>query len=389
MKRFITLVAPCVLLMGLGLDLYIPAEHMIMQSLGLEFHQIQWTLTIYMYMFGVGQLVMGPISDALGRHKALVFSILFYFLGSVMIILTSDYQAILLGRALQAFGACGAMVCALALCRDTYDGAKALRAFTYIRGIGTLAPILAPSIGVILAIKFGWRADFYFLALFSIFALVGSFFIQYPKSNKKRNDQSIVKHFAEIIIHPTFIKYSFCAAMIQAAMFGYFSSSAVIYLTLLKSSESLFAVLFSLNAAAFMVVAFGFANRMSTMGIDKSIRIGAYLIMLAGLLTGVLHFTIGFTIVTMFIPCLIASSGCAFGLGASCTGAMAPFKDQSGKAAALLGCIEFIFGGLLGSLLVSYPIQHTLPIGIFYILLAIAIHMALLKQAHFKLSKAS
>lgn len=386
MKKFIALVAPSVLLMGLGLDLYIPVERIMMHELRLDFIQMQWTLTIYMYVFGLGQLIAGPISDWLGRKRTLIFSILIYAIGSLLMTQTKQFYLILAARACEAFGACGAMVCALALCRDTYEGSIAIRAFTYVRGIGSLAPILAPSLGVYFALTFGWHADFYFLFFFSLIAIVCALFLPYPtqdpkQANKVRAQNTNLidglKSVLGIITHRAFIKYAICAAMIQGVMFGYFSSSAVVYLSLLKTSEFMFALLFSINAFAFLCVAFGFANWMSKIGIDKSIAVGALCILTAGTFMLVLQYTLGLSIVTMFLPCLLASGGCAFALGASCTGALAPFKLQSGKAAATLGCIEFMSGGFLGALLVSNPLAHTVPIALYLAVLGCIMLLAL------------
>lgn len=381
MYRFIALLAPAVLLMGLGLDLYLPSEHIIMDALNLNFPQVQLTLSLYMYSFGIGQLFMGPIVDTWGRRIPLVFSLLIYIIGSLLIAQTELFTTLLWGRCLQAFGACGAMVCSFALVRDRYDGKEATTAFTYINGISALAPILAPTIGAYLATHLGWRSDFYFLAIFGFMAILGSFFIDYPPSDLNKRQRLDIKNYFKILKNPIFFYYACAAGLIQAVMFGSFSCSPVVYLKLLGLNELQFAILFSLNAGVFLIVAFCCAKWIAKIGINKSIIIGSGAFCVAGLLMFAMHACIGMHIFTLLIPGMLASGGCALGLGAACSGALEPFKLQSGKAAALLGCIEFMLGGFLGSLVVFFPMKNTLPFGVCLISSGIAMFVCM-QQVH-------
>lgn len=364
MFRFIALLTPMVLLMGLALDLYIPSQQIMMRALDLNFSQIQWTMTIYMYCFGFGQLIVGPITDRFGRRIPLFFSILSYVLGSLLTASVDQYIHILLGRSLEAFGACGAMVIALALVRDKYDNDKAIKAFTYLRSMSTLAPIIAPSLGVFLALHYGWRADFYFLALLGMLALVCGLWIDYPPHTETSSDKNFLKIYWHISKNASFRRYAVCAAMVQAVMFSYFSISPIIYLQHLELSEAHFALLFSVNASAFLLAAFIFASLIAKLGVKRSVFIGALLYLIAGILMWILQSCIGLCVETLLIPGMIASAGCAFALGPSCTGALKAFKDQSGKAAALLGCIEFMLGGMIGACVVFIPPATVLPFAV-------------------------
>lgn len=352
--------------MGLGLDLYIPSEKIIMHSLGITFPEVQLTMSLYMYVFGCGQLVLGPLSDRLGQKKLLIASTIMFSLGSFIIVQTQDFNILLWGRALEAFGACGASVSVLALVRDHYEGRIAIRAFTYIRGVSSFAPILAPGIGAFLAVHYGWRSDFVFLGLFALVAFFFCFKIRYlprPTSGTQVRTLSI-KGYYKILINQTFQQYALVAALGEVIMFGYFSSAPVVYLYLLDISEKQFALLFSVNAFMYVLVAFGLGNWISNIGIHKSIRLGASLYILAGLLMFGLHYVHGLHLYTMLIPCMVASAGCAFVLGSASSGALAPFKKQTGKAAALFGCAEFMLGGFFGSLVVYNPMINSIPVGL-------------------------
>lgn len=381
MFRLIALLAPMVLLMGLGLDLYLPSEHKIMLALNFNFKEIQLTLSIYMYFFGLGQLLMGPITDRFGRKHPLRMSILIYIAGSLMFAKFSDYYVIMTARAMQAFGACGAMVIALALVRDNFEGKDAIRAFTYTRGTGTIAPILAPTFGVFLAATWGWRADFYFLAVFGLIAFCCTYFIAYP-SFKASVGSNLFGHYFNTLKQPAFRRYALCAAAVQSTMFGYFSISPIIYINLLGQSEQMFALLFSLGALVFLIAAFGLAPYMAKLGVQKCLRVGSFFFIAAGVLMLLTYHFVGLNIFTLFGPNLLTCIACAVSLGASNTGAMAPFKSQPGKAAGLLGCIEFMLGGFIGSLIVSNVVTSTNPMA--YLLIAVGLFITILNIKNLK-----
>lgn len=373
MRKLIFLLAPMVLLLGLGLDLYLPSEHQIVTSLNLSYPQIQMTLSIYMYFFGLGQLIIGPIADHLGYQKPLKISLGLFIIGSLIIALTDQYYVILVGRAMQALGACGATVIALAIVRSQTDGKDTIKSFTYLKGISTLAPILAPSLGVMLAHHWGWRADFYFLTLFGLFALICSFGIN--AATPPVQNSNVIKLYLEILKNRTFKVYAFTAGLVQSAMFGYFSISPIVYIHLLGLSEKNFAILFSANACMFLVVAFSMAKHIATIGIKRSVLIGATLFLLAGCSMMIYQHLFSFDLYALFLPNLLASAGAAFALGASNSGAMIPFKNQPGKAASLLGCIEFMIGGLLGSLVVLGTINSVTPLAVLLIGLSVCIYL--------------
>lgn len=359
-----------ILLLGFGLDLYLPSEPIVMRDLGLNVSQVQLTLSIFMYCFGLGQLIVGPLVDRFGMQIPLKTSLIVFVLGCVLMYLSSDYKILLFARSLQAFGACGAMVVSLTLVRLKFSGDEVTKMITYLKGISCLAPIIAPSLGVYLALNWGWRSDFMFLAIFGGFALILSYFLQYPAIDNlapiKR--ENTLKEYINIVKNHRFMVYSLSAGLVQMTMFGFFSISPLIYIETLKLTEVQFALLFSINAIAFVTIAFGCGGYIAKIGVDRSLQYSAVLFLTGGVLLLILKAILGLTVITIVIPCFISSAGAAFGLGSSNTGALMPFKQNAGKAAALLGCIEFMLGGYLGSWVVYEYIGSAHPIAICFII---------------------
>jgi len=382
----IVILSPMILLLGFGLDLYLPSEPIVMRELNLNVAQVQLTLTIFMYCFGLGQLIIGPFVDCLGKKVPLRVSLVCFILGCILMYLNTNYYILLIARSCQAFGACGAMVVSLAFIRQKFSGSEVTQMITYLKGISCLAPIIAPSLGVYLALNWGWRSDFLFLAILGGFALLLSYFLQYPVVNDKAEIKHAFKGYFAILKNHKFMIYALSAACVQMTMFGFFSISPLIYIEILKLSEIKFAVLFSINALAFIIIAFGAGRYIAKVGVDRSLQISASLFLLGGILLFILRNILGLTVLSMVIPCFISSAGAAFGLGSSNTGALIPFKQNAGKAAALLGCIEFILGGYLGAWVVYGHINTIYPLSICFVAAGIVIFIIQYLKLKFKIS---
>src|SRR5262249_10350964 len=148
-----------------SVDLYLPSLPAIGEALAATPAAVQLTISAYLIGFGAGQVVYGPLSDRLGR-KPVMLGALLLFCAATLACAAAPSIAVLIGaRAVQAFGAAGAIVLARAVVRDLYEGARAGRELSLMAAAMGLAPIVGPVIGSILQAAFGWRSCFVFILL--------------------------------------------------------------------------------------------------------------------------------------------------------------------------------------------------------------------------------
>jgi DHA1 family bicyclomycin/chloramphenicol resistance-like MFS transporter len=344
---------PFILLLGLALDIYIPSIPSMMHYLRTTDAEIQLSLSVFMYTFGGGQLIVGPLSERFGRKPMLNLSLIIFTIGSILCCFASNLSFLIFGRCLQAFGACGSQVITLSMVRDRYDGVQATSLFTLLKAAMGIAPIIAPIGGAFLQIKYGWQACFVVLAIYGLFCL--SFVrLALPTcklANKELKIIDLITPYANIINNKSFLYYSFAAISAQAAMFGFFSLSPRFYIIYHNLSEQTFGILFSLNALAFLITGFLATNKIAIWGTLRSTVYAAGLYAVSGILMLSLSFVYDNYWILLF-PNLIASGASAIMLGASTSGALMPFKHKSGNASALLGSLEFLIGGFIGSLVI-------------------------------------
>lgn len=375
----IFLMIPFVLPLGLGLDLYLPSIPSMTSALSTSNVNIQLTMSLFLYCFGLGQLFIGPMSDNFGRHKILLISICLFVIGSIICLSANSLPFLLSGRILQAFGACGSQVVAFAMIRDQYDGKEATLIYTALKGAMAIAPIAAPILGAFLQLQYGWQANFFVLSLYGVMILclaIVSLKETYTISIQNNRQINFIYRYLlpykTILSHRGFLYFCGCGMATQAAMFGYFSLSPRYFITLFGLSESQFAMLFSINAMTFLLTSVFMGKWIYRLGFRKTTLIGGTLLIISGILMVFAHHFYNHPYV-LFLPNLIASSSAAIMLGASASGAMLPFKGNAGAAAAMFGCLEFIGGGLIGSLVILGENITVLPLATCLITLGITV----------------
>lgn len=165
-RRFLPLLIAGLATMGpFSIDTYLPSFPAIATDLGTTEVMVQQTLTAYLVPFAFMMLFHGVLSDAFGRRPVIMIGVGGYVLASLICALAPNMQVLLTGRALQGLVAGAGTSISRALVRDAYQGVEAQRMMSRVMLIFAIAPAIAPVIGGWLQTLFGWRANFWFLAL--------------------------------------------------------------------------------------------------------------------------------------------------------------------------------------------------------------------------------
>lgn len=157
---------------GFAMDVYIPSFPHMASELHLSESDIKLTLTVYLVSYGLSQLFVGSISDSFGRYRINLISLLVLFLSSLGIAWSSNIHVILSLRLIQAIAISFIVVCKRAFFVDVFTGEKQKNYTSMVTVVWSTAPILAPFVGGFLQEAFGWRANFYFLALYALILLI-------------------------------------------------------------------------------------------------------------------------------------------------------------------------------------------------------------------------
>ncbi len=160
----------------IGASIYLPAMPLIAEELQISKALMSNTLTVYFLVFALFTLLAGILSDAYGRKRVLMSGMFFFILGSMVCALSESYEMLMFGRMIQAFGASMVPGTLMAMIRDACSDLRVISLIGWLTVLGGLFLVAAPIIGGVLTHFFGWNANFWFLALFTLFVFVLTFY---------------------------------------------------------------------------------------------------------------------------------------------------------------------------------------------------------------------
>ncbi|MHB0777378.1 multidrug effflux MFS transporter [Halomonas sp. WWR20] len=343
-----------VMLSPLAIDIYLPS----LTAMAVEFDQpfaaLQVTVTLFLLSVGVGQILVGPLTDRYGRRPVLLCGIGIYVLGALVGMTAVSLGPLYLSRILQGVGACACVTVAFAAVRDCFTAEQGARLYSYLNGALCVIPALAPVIGGALAVTFGWRSNFAFMMGFA--ALLGgaaAWRFTETRPAQTVNQQRLYhwQRYRPVLSSIRFVYFAGLAGVIMSAILMYVSTAPVILVERLGLSELAFGAWFGANALL-NITAFFLAPRViHRFGRQRTVQLGLLLVVLSGLLHAGIALTLPLHVVGYMGPVGVLSVGFSLALGTASSLALEPFRDRAGTAAALLGALQLGGGALITTLL--------------------------------------
>src|SRR6267378_4478681 len=166
--EFVVVIASIMALNPLAMDMMLPAFHITIAN------RPQAVLSTFLIGFGVGQFVMGPLSDRFGRRPVLIDGMALYCIASVLAITASSFETLLLARVLQGLGTSATRVIATSIVRDCYAGRRMASVMSLAMMVFIAVPVIAPAFGQAVLMLTQWRGIFIVLMLYGVVALIWS-----------------------------------------------------------------------------------------------------------------------------------------------------------------------------------------------------------------------
>ncbi|MBV9674235.1 MAG: multidrug effflux MFS transporter [Verrucomicrobia bacterium] len=356
-KSFIVLLAATVTLPSLSIDSCLTSLPTIGLALRASPVATALILSLFMAGFAGGQLFFGPLCDRIGRRPALLLGCGVFTLSALGCTLSPTIATLAFWRFVQGFGAAAGAVIVFAIIRDLFSGAASRTRLSYISVVATIAPIVAPSLGGLIAIWLGWRAVFFSLAVAGgILAFVIGLSLKESIPTVDRDALQVgalVSNYWKILSHRSCLTYSLLGGLSFGTLFAYVTGSAFVFIEFFHVSQRGYGILFAVNAVGIAIGAF-LSGRLNSRGVSSRllIVIGLFLAMatsgfmltmeLSGVLTALsvmpMLFLITFT-VGLIMPNIVH-------------GVLEPMSQIAGVASSVFGSIR-MFGGALSSELVA------------------------------------
>ncbi len=331
----------------LSIDMYLPALPRMATDLHAADSTVQLTLSAFIVGLALGQLVLGPLSDALGRRGPLLVGLVLYVVGSVLCAVSPDALLLVAARLVQSLGAAAGIVIARATVRDLFSGTAMTKFFSTLMLVSGLAPILAPLIGGQLLNWTSWRGVFVVLTAFGALLLaVVVFFLPEPSPSRSplRLGQ-VMRTYARLVLDRSFAGYALASGLLFASMFAYISGSSFALQGVYGLSPQAYSVVFGVNGVG-IVLAGQLNGRLVGRVPERALLLSGLLLGVTGgvavLASAFFRAPLAVLLVSLFL--LVSSIGLVMPNASSL--ALASHARSAGAASALLGVLQFAVGAV-------------------------------------------
>ena len=350
----------------LATNILLPSLPQMAASLRVSTAEVTASITVFLAVLALGQLVVGPISDRYGRRWPVLIGFAVFIAGSIWCGLATDLTGLLIGRVIQGAGACSTSVLSRAIARDLFTGPALGRAMALIMIAMSAAPGFSPLLGGALDQTFGWRSEFVFVGIFAAIAAMAYAAVLGETHHSTRtplNPLAIAKNYLGLIVDRRFVVPAATVSLIMGGLFAIFSTSPRVLIEAMRFTPIQLGLFFA--GTVLIVFAAGMlATKLAPrLGLDRAIQIGLLLAATGGvaiLLVSLFDAT--------FLPFLAGL--CIFLLGMGIVSplgtaqALSPFGEKAGAASALLGFWQMMSAAIGVWLAATVSHQAMLALGI-------------------------
>lgn len=346
-------------------DMYLPAFPTIEAQFGVDAAAVQLTLTGTMIGFAVGQLVVGPLSDRVGRRVPLIAATLLHIAASIGVALSAGITVLGVFRLLQGFGAASSGVVSMAMVRDLFAGRRLVQMMSRLALVNGLAPVIAPVLGSQLLAVMDWRGIFWVLAGYgSAVSLAAVLFLRetHPAHVRAVDQRSLRSRYASLFSDRVYLGMVAMAGLNFAGLFTYLSTSPFLFQQVYGMSEQQYGLAFAVNSLA-VIAGVQTSSRLLHTGrmgpqwilaVTTASQVGLGLIIMASWFLGLGMWG---TLVPLWFFILM----CGFTFPTVQYLALANHGKEAGTAASLLGAVNFGLAGALSPLVGLMGVDTAVP----------------------------
>ena len=352
--RMIVVLGALVALGPLTIDMYLPALPKIADDLSVSSSVAQLTLTGTLAGLALGQLIVGPLSDSLGRRRPLMAGIVLHMLASLLCLFAPNIAVLGVARGLQGVGAAAAMVVAIAVVGDLFAESVAATVLSRLMLVLGVAPVVAPSLGAAVLLKASWHWVFAVLVVLAAGLLVLAALAlpeTLPASHRRPlKVRSIAATYVEVLRDVRFDILVLVSALGMSGLFAYIAGASFVLQGHYGLDQQAFALVFGAGAVALIGA--------TQVNVVLLRRFGPQTIVLwalvAASLAGVVFVGLSFAHIGglpgFVVPVWAILAAMGLVIPNAPAVALARHPDAAGTAAALLGAAQFGLGAAVAPL---------------------------------------
>jgi DHA1 family bicyclomycin/chloramphenicol resistance-like MFS transporter len=356
-------------------DLYLPSLPDVQHEFAVTPALVQLTLSATTIGFALGQLLVGPWSDSVGRRIPLIAATVLHVVASILVALSPNIELLIVFRVLQGFGAAAGGVVAVATVRDLFGGYPLVRMLSRLALVSGLAPVIAPLAGSALLLVFPWRGIFWVLAGYGLVVVAASivFIVETLPQHRRREPgaTTVGERYRALFRDRQFVGIAILSGMVFSGLFAYLTTSPFLFQDHFNFTPQQYGLLFAVNSVGIIV------------GVQSSSRIARHVgpQWILAFATAALLLTATVIVVDglldnglwgILIPLWFFITACAFCFPCLQAVALAHHGAEAGTAASVLGAANFGLAGLISPLIGLFGVGTSIPMGVMMMCTSVA-----------------
>jgi MFS transporter, DHA1 family, multidrug resistance protein len=350
-----------------SMQVFLPALPAIQSGYGVPAATAQLSFSLSALAMAVATLFYGPVSDRVGRKKALITGLVIFLVGSLLCAFATTIGWLVFGRIVQAAGGVAGMVLSRAIVRDVYDRERSAAAIAYITMAMVVAPMLAPAIGGVITDFMGWPAVFLLggaLGVLVLAAVHAGLPETLVPSGRPTTAAAMVADFRSLLAERRFVAYALQGGFSMAVFFSFLAAAPYVMITVLQRPPSEYGLMFILVSASFMAGNFTAARLTRRLGLEWMIVagstgtvVGCCLMLLAVPLTWTTPWAI-------FVPMMVVALTQGISMPNSLAAVVSIKPEIAGAASGLAGFIQMGIAAVAAQTIGSIQTGNAWPMAI-------------------------
>ncbi len=376
---YVLLLGASMALIPFTIDPFLPSFPAIANYFGVDSRLIQLSLTAVTVGFAVGQLIIGPLSDAYGRRRPLLVVTGLFVASTIAVVFSPTAEIFILLRLLMGMSAAAAVVIAQAIVRDLFSGMSQMKMLARTYLIQGAAPVVGPLVGAAASEFSGWQTMFWIMAVFGLILLLGKhrYLIETLPVEKRRapTPRGILRGYKNVLRDRIYLGLLLFSGFQISALFVYLNTVPFLYQENYGLSEGEFGLAFAMSAALswlgvqvgsrlprffpaqWLLLVYGFLGVGVGVGLMMTSWAGQF--WFAQALFGLLLFNFGSTITSIQTIALLNHG------------------EEAGTAAGLLGVSNFTFSSIFslfyGLIITTNTFSIGIAIGALYVIAVVSL----------------
>lgn len=361
------------------IDLYLPSLPDVQREFAVGTSLVQLTLSATTVGFALGQLLVGPWSDAVGRRVPLIAATGMHVVASILVALSPSIEWLIVFRLLQGFGAAAGGVVAVATVRDLFGGYPLVKMLSRLALVSGLAPVIAPLAGSALLLVFPWRGIFWVLAAYGLLVVAAAivFIVEtLPAHHRKSGRVGAAARYRALFGDRQFVGVAIVSGMVFSGLFAYLTTTPFLFQDHFRFTAQQYGLLFAVNSVGVIIGVQAGSRLARLIGPQWILALAGGGLLLTAIII-VLDSLLGAGVWGILVPLWFFLTFCAFCFPCVQALALANHGGEAGTAASVLGAANFGIAGLISPLIGLFSVSNAIGMGVVMICTSIVGMLAL------------